>query len=61
MVTIVRSMPRPMTTTAMPTPRMPKVETLRTNVRRLPELRKPLSANEKMQNKAKAIKSTIFS
>ena len=37
----------------MPTPRMPKVETLRTSVRRLPELRKPLSANEKMQNKAK--------
>jgi hypothetical protein len=40
---------------------MPKVETPRTSVRRLPGLRKPLRKNEKMQNKAKAIKRTIFS
>jgi hypothetical protein len=58
---MVRSIPRPITTMAMPTPRMPSVETLRTRATMLPELRKPLSVREKTQNRATEIRRTIFS
>src|ERR1700749_4452391 len=58
---MVRSTPRPITTIPIPTPRIPRIETPRSSVSRLPALRKPLRKTEKAQNSATAVRSTIFS
>ena len=45
--TIARSMPRPITTSPMPSPKIPRIETLRTSAIRLPGVRKLCSVSEK--------------
>src|SRR5258708_6303910 len=42
-----RSRPRPITTTAMPRARMPRIEILRARAKKFPRLRKPLRKTEK--------------
>src|SRR5258708_36158439 len=42
-----RSRPRPITTTAMPSARMPRIEMLRARAKKFPRLRKPLRKTEK--------------
>ena len=41
LATIDRSMPRPMMTTAMPAPRIPSTETLRSRLNRFPAVKNP--------------------
>ena len=54
-------MPRPITTIAIATPSTPSTETLRTNVSKLPALRKPFKNRENAQNRMMAVTSTIRS
>src|SRR5580704_8411221 len=45
--TCERSRPRPITTTAMPRARIPRIEMLRARAKKFPRLRKPLRKTEK--------------
>src|SRR6202795_1124330 len=45
--TCERSRPRPITTTAMPSARMPRIEILRARAKKFPRLRKPFKKTEK--------------
>ncbi len=59
--TIERSIPRPITTTAMPTPRMPSTATLRTSVRTFPAVRKFGRVAAKVRKSSTASAKTICS
>ncbi len=59
--TIERSMPRPIMAIAMPTPRMPRMDTFWTSDHRLAGERKPFSAKEKNTNNAIAMIRTMRS
>jgi hypothetical protein len=56
-----RSMPRPMTTTSIPSPRMPSTATLRTSDSRLALDRKLLSVSAKAAKSSTVRMKTIFS
>ena len=53
-----RSSPRPITTTAMPSERMPRIEMLRASANRLPKVRKPFSETLKTTIRMTHITST---
>jgi hypothetical protein len=53
-----RSMPRAITTSPMPRPRMPRIETLRTSAMMLPDVRKLGSTAEKTTHMTTASAST---
>ena len=58
--TIARSIPRPITTSPMPSPRIPKIETLRTSAMRFPGVKKLCSVSEKtMKSPAARAKTTL--
>lgn len=59
--TIDRSIPRPMITSAIPTPRMPRMETFWSSDKRLPAERNPLRLMEKTRKIATAMAKTMRS
>ena len=59
--TIARPMPRPITTNAIPSPRMPRIDTLRTSDKRFSTARKPGRNSAKPQNINAASRKTISS